>query len=350
MSVAPKYLLDFPVRFMSYRDVAAAKSPEARPSSPPGKGGKGESDTPPSPVVPPSPEGKGPAPGPVAASAPPAVSGPGDAVRALSELGRPPSGSDVAELSMLFSRLGWSHEDRMRAVGFDPNASVVTTAAGPGGAIVPVVVQDGRTHRVKVEPKEAEGAAVAPPVAVTRSSYQTDEMLARAVQAELNAADAAERAVQEAAYEKFHWKFQYRHPCVLRLGLCSGSPAKVAVHVDSALASPEAWPRPAVATANRFACLLSPGRPRGRSSRAAKQKVPELQDEASQSRAEVDRAAAEFAAAKTRQEKASPHLAALEATHRRLAQERRDYERRLQDIALQRGKAKKEEEETFHKR
>ena len=73
MSLSPKFLLDFPVRFMSYRDVAAAKSPEARPSSPPGKGGKGGNDTPPSPVVPPWPDGKGPAPGPVAASAPPAV-------------------------------------------------------------------------------------------------------------------------------------------------------------------------------------------------------------------------------------------------------------------------------------
>ena len=149
MPLSHKYLHDFPVRFMSYRDVAVAKSPEARPSSPPGKGGKGGSDTPLSPVVPPSPEGKGPAPGSVAAPASPAVSGPGDAVRELTELGRPSSRSDVAELSMLFSRLGWSHEDRMRAVGFDPKASVVTTAAGPGGAIVPMIVQDGRTHRVR---------------------------------------------------------------------------------------------------------------------------------------------------------------------------------------------------------
>ena len=97
-----------------------------------------------------------------------------------------------------------------------------------------------------------------------------------------------------------------------------------------------------MATANRFTCLVSPGRSRGRSSRAAKQKVPELQHEASRSRAEVDRAAAEFAAAKTRQVEASPDLAALEATHRRLARERRDYERQLQDIVLQRGKAQKE--------
>ena len=189
------------MRFISYRDVAAVKSHEARPSSPPGKGGKGDNDTPPSPVVPPSPEEKGPAPGPVAASSPPTVSAPVVAVRALSELGRPPSESDVADMSMLFSRLGWSHKDRMRAVGFDPNASLVTTAAGPGGAIVPVVVHDGRTLRVKVEPEEAGGAAVAPPVAVTHRRYETGEMLARAIQAELNAADAAERAVQEAADE-----------------------------------------------------------------------------------------------------------------------------------------------------
>ena len=80
---------------------------------------------------------------------------------------------------------------------------MVTTAAGPGGAIVPVVVHDGRTQRVKVEPREAGGAAVAPPVAVTHRRYETDEMLARAIQAELNAADAAERAVQEAADEKY---------------------------------------------------------------------------------------------------------------------------------------------------
>ena len=74
-----------------------------------------------------------------------------------------------------------------------------------------------------------------------------------------------------------------------------------------------------------------------------KQKNPGLQDEASRSRAKVDRAAAEFAAAKTRQEKASPDLVVLEATHRRLAQERRDFERQLQDIVLQRGKVSKEE-------
>ena len=80
---------------MSYRDVAAAKSLEARPSSAPGNGGKGGNDTPPSPVVPPSPEGKGPVLGPVAASAPSTVSGPVDAVRALSELGRPPLDPDV---------------------------------------------------------------------------------------------------------------------------------------------------------------------------------------------------------------------------------------------------------------
>ena len=42
---------------------------------------------------------------------------------------------------------------------------------------------------------------MAPPVAVTRSSYQSDEMLAHAVQAELSPADAAKRAVQEAADE-----------------------------------------------------------------------------------------------------------------------------------------------------
>ena len=91
---------------MSYRDVAAAKSPEARPSSPLVKSGKRGGDTLPSPVVPSSLEGKAPAPGPAAASAPPAVSGLGDAVRFMSELGRPPSKSDVADLSMLFSRLG----------------------------------------------------------------------------------------------------------------------------------------------------------------------------------------------------------------------------------------------------
>ena len=51
----------------------------------------------------------------------------------------------------------------MRAVGYDPSASEVTTATGPGGAIVPVVVQDGRPHRVKMEPREDGGAAVAPP-------------------------------------------------------------------------------------------------------------------------------------------------------------------------------------------
>ena len=37
----------------------------------------------------------------------------------------------------------------MRAVGSDPTASVVTTAAGPGGAIVPVVVQNGREGRAQ---------------------------------------------------------------------------------------------------------------------------------------------------------------------------------------------------------
>ena len=201
----------------------------------------------------------------------------------------------------------------MRAVGFDPKASVVTTAAGPGGAIVPGVVHDGRTHRVNVESKEVGGAAVAPPVVVTRSSYQTDAMLARAVQAELNAADSAERAVQEAADEQYArsiGSFSTEIPVYSDSDSDSGSPAKVAVHADSAPASPEARPRPAVATANRFACLVSPGRSYGRSPRAAKQKVPGLQDEASRSRAEVDRAAAEFAAAKTRQEKTSPDLAA----------------------------------------
>ena len=238
---------------MSYQDVAAAKSPETHPSSPPGKGGKGGDDTPLSPVVPPSPEEKGPAPGPVAASAPSAVSGSVDAVRALSELGRPPSKSDVADLSMLFSRLGWSHEDRMRAVGFDPSASMVNTATGPGGAIVPVVVQDGRTHRVTVEPREPGGAAVAPPVAVTHRKYETDDMLARAVQAELNAADAAEGAVQEAANEKSVrsiGSFSTDTPVYSDSDSDSGSPTRVAVRVDSAPTSPENWPRPAVATAN----------------------------------------------------------------------------------------------------
>ena len=125
----------------------------------------------------------------------------------------------------------------MRAVGFDSNANVVTTAAGPGGAIVPVVVQDGRTHRVKVEPKEVGGAAVAPPVAVTRSSYQTGEMLARAVQAELNAANAAERAVQEAADEQYArsiGSFSTESPVYSDSDSDSGSPAKVVVHVDCA--------------------------------------------------------------------------------------------------------------------
>ena len=176
------------------------------------------------------------------------------------------------------------------------------TAAGPSGAIVSVVVQDGRTHRVKVEPKEVGGAAVAPPVAATRSNYQTDEMLARAVQAELNAADAAERAVQEAADEQYApsiRSFSTDPPVYSDSDSDSGSPAKVAIHVDSAPVYPEAWPRPAVATAYRFACLVSPSGSCGRSARAAKQKVPELQDEASRSREEVDRAAAEFAAAKT---------------------------------------------------
>ena len=64
----------------------------------------------------------------------------------------------------------------MRAVGFDPTARMVTTAVGPGGAIVPVVMHDGHTHRVTVEPSKFGGAAVAPPIAVTLSSYQTDDM------------------------------------------------------------------------------------------------------------------------------------------------------------------------------
>ena len=135
----------------------------SKPARPPRLGRIGGSDTPPPPVVPPSSEGKGPAPGPVATSAPPAVSGPGDAVRVLTELGRPSLGSDVAELSMLFLRLGWSHKDRMRAVGFDPNAGVVTTAAGPCGTMMPVIVQDSRTHRVKVEPKEVLGSSCGTP-------------------------------------------------------------------------------------------------------------------------------------------------------------------------------------------
>eukprot|EP00904_Undaria_pinnatifida_P004270 jgi/Undpi1/13844/HiC_scaffold_9.g03495.m1 len=75
----------------------------------------------------------------------------------------------------------------------------------------------------------------------------------------------------------------------------------------------------------------------------AKQNNSGLQEEAFKSRAKVDRAAAEFAAAKTRLAQASPDLATLEATHRRLTKERRDLERQLQDIALQRGKARKEE-------
>ena len=97
-----------------------------------------------------------------------------------------------------------------------------------------------------------------------------------------------------------------------------------------------------MATDNRFACLVSPGGSRGRSPRAAKQNVPGLQDEASRSRTEVDRAAAEFAVAKTRQEKTSPDLVALEASHRPFARERRDLARQLQDIALQRVKARNE--------
>ena len=274
------------------------------------------------------------------------MSGPVDAVRALSELGRPPSESDVADLSMLFSRLGWSHEDRMRAVGFDPSASVVTTATGPGGAIVPGVVQDGRTHRVKVEPRKPGGPAVAPPVAVTHRRYETDKMLARAVEVEVNAADAAERAVQEAAGEKVVrsiGSFSTDTPVYSDTDSDSGSPTRVAVPVDSAPTSPEDWSRPAVATANRFAYLLSPGRSRGRSSRAAKRKIPELQNEASRSRAEVDRAAAEFTADKKQQETTSPAVAALEAAHRRFARERKDLERQLQNIVLQWGKVKKEE-------
>ena len=99
--MSPKCPLDFPVhhRFMSYRDVAVAKSRVTRPTSSCGRGGKGESDAPCSPVVPPSPEGKCPAPGPAATTTSTTVAVPGDAVSALDRLGRPPSGSGIADLS-----------------------------------------------------------------------------------------------------------------------------------------------------------------------------------------------------------------------------------------------------------
>ena len=52
----------------------------------------------------------------------------------------------------------------MRAVGLDPSACVVTTVAGPGGVIVPRVVQDGHSYRVKVRPSEVgAGSWGAPP-------------------------------------------------------------------------------------------------------------------------------------------------------------------------------------------
>ena len=146
----------------------------------------------------------------------------------------------------------------------------------------------------------------------------------------MNAADAAERAVQEAADEKYArsmGRFSAGTPVYADSNSDSGSPAKVAVRVDSAPASPAAWPRPAVATANRFACLVFPGRSRGRSPRAALQTVPGLQNEAPLSRAEADRAVAEFTSANKRQEKTSFHVAALKAAHRRFTRERRDLER-----------------------
>ena len=178
----------------------------------------------------------------------------------------------------------------MRAVGFDPTASMVTTAAGPGGAIVPVVMHDGRTHRVTVEPSTFGGAAVAPPVAVMRNSYQTDETLARAMQADLNAADVAERAAQEAADETFAHSMgslSTEPPLYTESDSDSGSSRQPAANLDLAPSSPGARTCPAVATTNRFACLVSPGRSRGRLSYAVKQGSG-IKEEASRSRAEVD--------------------------------------------------------------
>ena len=198
----------------------------------------------------------------------------------------------------------------MRAVGFDPNGNVLTMAAGPRGVIILVVVQEGRTHKVRVEPKEVGGAAVAPPVAVTCSSYQTDEMLARAVQAELNAADAAKRAVQEACdgqYARSIGRFITETPVYLDSESDSVSSYKLVVHTDSAPASSEAWSRTAMATANRFDYVVSPDCSRGRSLAPRSRRFRDYK----MRHPEVDRAAAEFAASKTLQGNASPDLAPL---------------------------------------
>ena len=105
-----KCFLDFPVRRrrMSYRELAAAKSPFARPTSPPGRGDTGGGQASRSPVVSPSEEGKGPACDPAAATTAPSAAMPGDVVSALGGMGCPPLGSEIADLSLSLSRLGSS--------------------------------------------------------------------------------------------------------------------------------------------------------------------------------------------------------------------------------------------------
>ena len=91
----------------------------------------------------------------------------------------------------------------MRAVGLDPSASVVTTAAVPGGAIVAVAVRNGRSYRAKEDSSGARGVAGAPKSVALPCSIWVHEMTARALQGETDATDAAEKAEQVAADESY---------------------------------------------------------------------------------------------------------------------------------------------------